>query len=303
MYNEMACFTGMIIKDEKILARERIMQYIDFTFKSKDNLALLGRAWMVSSGQPKGVVNLVHGLGEHSGRYAHVGEVLVEAGYHLVGFDLRGHGLSAGKRGHAPGVEVLMDDIAIFLQESAHRFGENIPSFLYGHSLGGNLVLNYGLRRHPDLAGVIATSPALETTTPTPKAKVALAKFMAKLIPQFTLSNGLEQAALSRDTAVVKAYQDDAYVHDKLSARLGLYILESGSEIIDNANSWNLPLLLMHGTADRICSPRASAQFAKDAGDKVDLVLWEDFYHEIHNDFGKEKVLSMLVDWLDEHSS
>jgi len=278
------------------------MQHIDFTFKSTDDLSLSGRAWMVPSGQPKGVVNLVHGLGEHSGRYAHVGEALVEAGYHLVGFDLRGHGLSGGKRGHTPDIEHLMDDISIFMRESTHRFGEDAPTFLYGHSLGGNLVLDYGLRRHPDLAGVIATSPALETTTPTPKAKVALAKFMAKLIPQFTLSNGLETAALSRDSAVVKAYQDDIYVHDKLSAKLGLYILESGRNILDNAKEWDLPLLLMHGTADRICSSQASAKFAKTASDEVDLVLWEDYYHEIHNDFGKEEVLSKLINWLDDHS-
>lgn len=278
------------------------MQHIGFTFKSKDNLTLLGRAWMVPSGQPKGIINLVHGLGEHSGRYAHMGKALVDAGYHLAGFDLRGHGLSEGKRGHTPDLNHLMDDIAVFLKESSHRLGDDIPSFLYGHSLGGSLVLNYSLRRNPQLSGVIVTSPALETTTPTPKAKVALAKLMANLLPTFTLSNGLETAALSRDSAIVRAYQDDMYVHDRLSASLGLVILKSGRYALDHADTWKLPLLLMHGTADRICSYKASQQFAESAGSNVDLVLWEDYYHETHNDLGKEKVITKIIGWLNEHS-
>jgi alpha-beta hydrolase superfamily lysophospholipase len=276
------------------------MQHIGFTFKSKDNLSLLGRAWMVPSGQPKGIVNLVHGLGEHSGRYAHVGEALVDAGYHMAGFDLRGHGLSEGKRGHTPDLSHMMDDIDIFLKESAYRLGGDVPAFLYGHSLGGLLVLNYGLRRDSDLAGIIATSPALRTTTSTPKAKVALAKLMAMLIPSFTLSNGLETDALSRDAAVVKAYRDDVYVHDKISAKLGLILLEHGAYLLEHADEWDAPLLLMHGTADRICSYKASQEFAKSAGDNVNLVLWKDYYHETHNDIGKEKVISKLIHWLDE---
>ncbi len=276
------------------------MQHIGFTFKSNDGLSLLGRAWMVPSGRPKGVVNLVHGLGEHSGRYAHVGETLVDAGYNLVGFDLRGHGLSEGKRGHTPSLKQTMDDIDIFLKESSHRFGEDAPAFLYGHSLGGLLVLNYGLRRNPILAGIIATSPALRTTTPTPKAKVALAKLMAKLLPSFTLSNGLETDALSRDAAVVKTYRDDVYVHDKISASLGLILLESGEYVLTHAEDWQHPLLLMHGTADRICSSKASQKFATTAGDDVDLILWEDYYHEIHNDIGQEKVFSTFIQWLDK---
>ncbi len=290
----------MIIQDRHSLANGRLMQHIGFTFKSKDNLTLMGRAWMVPNGQPKGIVNLVHGLGEHSGRYAHVGEALVDAGYHLVGFDLRGHGLSEGKRGHTPDLNHMMDDIEIFLKESSYRFGDDIPAFLYGHSLGGLLVLNYGLRRQSNLAGIIATSSALKSTTPTPKAKVVLAKLMAKLLPSFTLSNGLETDALSRDAAVVKAYQDDVYVHDKLSASLGLIILESGKHLLDHADEWEVPLLLMHGTADRICSYNASQEFAESIGNNVELVLWEDYYHEIHNDIGKEKVLSKLIGWLDD---
>jgi alpha-beta hydrolase superfamily lysophospholipase len=292
--------TEMIIQEPHPLASGSLMQYIDFTFKSKDHLSLLGRAWMVPNGQPKGIVNLVHGLGEHSGRYALVGEALVNAGYQLVGFDMRGHGLSEGKRGHAPDLTHVMDDIEIFLNESRHRLGDDIPTFLYGHSLGGNLVLEYGLRRQPYCQGFIVTSPALKTTTPTPKVKVALAKLMAKFMPAFTLSNGLEKDALSRDTAVVKAYRDDVYVHDKISASLGLVLLESGDELLEQADEWKNPLLLMHGTADRICSYKASQQFAKTAGENVELVLWEDFYHETHNDFGKEKVLSRMINWLDD---
>ncbi len=279
------------------------MTHVGFTFNSEDGLDLLGRAWISKETSPRGIVHLVHGLGEHSGRYAHVGECLTEAGYTLAAFDLRGHGLSGGKRGHAPGIPVVMKDIARFLEESETRFGADLPRFLYGHSLGGSLVINYGLRRKPDLAGVIATSPALATAFAPPKAKVTLGKIMSNILPGLQMNNGLETTALSRDKAIVTAYQNDVLVHNKLSAQLGIDLLESGQFALDNATSWNMPLLLMHGTADRITSHKASKQFAKAAGDAVELVLWEDYYHETHNDLGKENVIKKMITWLDTRSA
>lgn len=276
------------------------MENQTFNFTAHDDLTLLGRVWPATTDEPKGIVLLVHGLGEHSGRYAHVAKALNTAGYHLVAFDLRGHGLSEGPRGHTPSYTTLLDDVDIFLAQARQDFPESLPRFLYGHSLGGNIVLNFGLRREADLAGYLVTSPLLETAFKPSEGKLFLAKIFSRLMPTFTLKNGLATDALSRDAAVVKAYQDDVYVHDLLSARLGHEMLEAGQYALDHAAEWQSPLLLMHGTEDQITSHQASRQFAETAGDSARLVLWEGYYHEMHNDLGQEQVIETMIDWLNQ---
>ena len=279
------------------------MNHTSFTFSSEEGLSLLGRTWISNREKPMGIVHLVNGLGEHSGRYAHVAETLNDAGYHFTGFDLRGHGLSEGKRGYTPDFEHLLDDIQISLTEIVSRLDRPLPIFLYGHSLGANLVLNYALRRKPDLAGVIATAPSLRLAFKPSKIKLFIGQLMAKIMPSFTMSNSLEIDALSRDKAVVNAYRDDVYVHDRISARLAIDLLESGEYVLNHAKKWELPLLLMHGTADRITSHQASQEFAEKTSEKVDLVFWEDYYHEIHNDFGSDAVLAKMITWLDKKTA
>lgn len=276
------------------------MNHKNFNFKSRDGLTLFGRAWISQNSAPKGCVYLVHGLGEYSGRYADVADKLNQSGYHLLGFDLRGHGLSEGPRGHTPDYEDLLDDIQTLIEFSRERFSFNLPEFLYGHSLGGNLVLNFGLQRSPRLLGWIVTSPLLETAFEPPQAKLFAAKVLSKILPALTLTSGLETEALSRDQAVVVSYNNDQYVHDKLSARLGFEMLQQGEKALKNASDWSMPLLLMHGTADRICSCQASQEFAQAAGENVELVLWEDNYHELHNDLEREKVISRMIEWMDQ---
>ena len=276
------------------------MQDGTFNFKTNDGLTLLGRIWQ-TTGKPKGIVNLVHGLGEHSGRYAHVAEALTKAGYNLIGFDLRGHGLSEGPLGHTPDYEHIMDDVALFMQKSNEFFGSDHPNFLYGHSLGGTIVLNYALRRKPNLNGVISTDPALRLSFEPPKIKLVLGKIMANLMPTFSMNNALDVNALARDAAIVKAYQDDVLVHDRLSAKLVMELFDSGKYALEHTADWTLPLLLMHGSEDRISSCQASEEFAQKAGDIVTFKQWDGFYHEIHNDFGKEEVIAFMIDWLNGH--
>jgi len=276
------------------------MQDGTFNFKTNDGLTLLGRIWQ-TTGKPKGIVNLVHGLGEHSGRYAHVAEALTKAGYNLIGFDLRGHGLSEGPLGHTPDYEHIMDDVALFMQKSNEFFGSDHPNFLYGHSLGGSIVLNYALRQKPNLNGVISTDPALRLSFEPPKIKLVLGKIMANLMPTFSMNNALDVNALARDAAIVKAYQDDVLVHDRLSAKLVMELFDSGKYALEHTADWTLPLLLMHGSEDRISSCQASEEFAQKAGDIVTFKQWDGFYHEIHNDFGKEEVIAFMIDWLNGH--
>jgi len=249
------------------------------------------------------VVNFVHGLGEHSGRYAHVAKVLNNAGYHFAAFDLRGHGLSEGKRGHASGFDQLYDDIDAFITEINHKFTFRQAPFLYGHSMGGSLVINFSLNRNPSLSGVIATAPSLATAFKPPKFQQFMAKVLANIVPVMTVSNSLAANHLSHDQAIVSAYQNDVLVHDKISVKLATELLEKGQDALSKAGNWQLPLLLMHGTDDRITSHHASQAFKERADGNVELILWEDFYHEIHNDFGQEEVLQKLVDWMDNIQS
>lgn len=276
------------------------MERISFDFRSKDNLKLFGRAWLSTNSKIKGVVNLIHGLGEHSGRYEHVAEAFTQAGYHLTAFDLRGHGLSEGKKGFSPSWDHLLDDMELFLTESQKQLDLDLPQFLYGHSLGANLVLTYGLQRKPDLSGIIATGPAIKLAFEPPKFKLFVGKVLANIAPSFSMSNELERAALSRDAAVVKAYEDDVYVHDRISARLAMDLFASGQYALDHAENFHLPLLLMHGTCDRINLYSASKEFAARGNGNISLILYDDCYHEIHNDLDKEQVIQNMVTWLDQ---
>ncbi|RME89855.1 MAG: alpha/beta hydrolase [Anaerolineae bacterium] len=275
------------------------MHSVERNLRTRDGLNLFVQEWAPDS-KPRAVVCLVHGHGEHVGRYAHVAEALTAAGFALHGFDQRGHGRSEGARGHTPSYDALLDDIEDFLAQVAEN-QPNLPRFLYGHSMGGNLVINYALRRRPSLAGVIATGPWLRLAFEPPRLKVTLGMAMNRILPGFTQTSGLETAALSRDPDVVRAYENDPLVHDKISARLFVSMYESGLWALEHAAEFPLPLLLMHGTADRLTSAQASEEFARRADERVTLRLWEGWYHEIHNEPEKEEVFQVMVAWLSEH--
>ncbi len=267
----------------------------EFRFNASDGIRLFGRIWEVDA--PKAVVCIIHGLGEHSGRYEHVAIRMNENGIAVASFDLRGHGKSDGKRGDAD-YDSLMSDISVFLSEVADEF-RNAPLFLYGHSLGGNLVLNYVLRKagRTKMEGVISTGPFLRLTKEPSPLIILLAKLLNVLHPSVTLSNGLNPADLSHDERVVKAYIEDPLVHDRISARLFLGSYNAGKWALENAHNFDEDLLLMHGGDDKITSPQASREFAEKAK-KCTLKIWDGMYHEIHNELGWEEVVNYTIDWI-----
>jgi len=275
------------------------MDTFEWTYQSSDGEEMFARGW-TPPGKPKAIITLIHGHGEHTGRYAHVGAALAENGYALLGFDLRGNGKSGGKRGHTPSYSALLDDISAFLRQMEVKY-PGLPRFLYGHSLGGNLVLNYTLRNKPELHGVIATGPWLKLAFNPPAPKVMLGKLMNNLAPGFTQASGLETRALSHDDAVVSAYENDPLVHDKISARLFISIYESGLWALEHAAEFPIPLLLMHGSADRVTSCEASKEFAEKAGSKATFKMWDGWFHEIHNEPEKAKVIQVMLGWLGKH--
>ncbi|HEY9152430.1 MAG TPA: lysophospholipase [Anaerolineales bacterium] len=273
------------------------MKHFESNLQSKDGLNLYVQGWEPEQ-KPKAAVALIHGFGEHTGRYAHVGEAFNNAGYALVGFDLRGHGKSGGARGHTPSYDAMMDDIADFLAWIGKRY-PGLPQFLYGHSMGGNEVLNFSIRRKPDIVGVIATGPWLKLAFDPPALQVTLGKAMNSIAPGFTQNSALDTNALSHDPKIGDAYVHDPLVHSKISARLFVSIYESGLWALDHAGEFPLPLLLMHGSADRITSFAASAEFAKRAGKMVTWYPWDGLYHEVHNEIEKAEVIRTMIGWMD----
>ena len=270
---------------------------IKWRFKSKDKSELFAHAFP-SEDPPKAIICMIHGHGEHIERYEHLAHALNDAGYAMIGFDHRGHGQSAGVRGYIPSYETLLDDIEAFIAE-ASAYYPNTPYFFYGHSMGGNLVLNYALRRKTACKGIISTSPWLKLAFEPPAIQVFLGKMMNKIYPAFIQTSGLETTDISRDPEVVRAYEEDPLVHDKISASLFVGMYESGLWALEHASEFPLPLFLVHGSADKITSAEASREFAEKAGEKVTLKIWDGFYHETHNEPEKEDVFKELIAWLD----
>ena len=274
------------------------MKHTEFKFKTFDGLQLFGQSWQPEV-QSRAVVCFIHGLGEHSGRYAHLADSLNQAGYILISFDLRGHGKSEGPRGHTPTYEALMNDVSSLLEVANQQFSQ-LSFFLYGHSLGGSLVLNYILRRQPQFKGVIVTAPWLRLAFEPPAFKIILGKITNQLFPAFSQKSDLDTKVLSHDAEVVHAYENDPLVHDHISARMFIGIYQSGQWVLEHASEFSLPLLLMHGGDDKIISVEASREFADKINGNCTFKIWDGFYHEIHNEPEKEKVFKFMVDWLDK---
>ncbi|HEY9077379.1 MAG TPA: lysophospholipase [Anaerolineaceae bacterium] len=264
---------------------------------ASDRASLFSLEWK-PDGDLKGAVILVHGLGEHCGRYEYVAQKLTASGYTLVGFDLRGHGKSPGKRGHTY-FEVVKDDISIVKETVTKRY-PGTKQWIYGHSMGGNLVLNYLLTRKPQFTGAIVTSPGLKTGVPLSPLKKAFAKIASRILPAYTIPNGLDLQNLSRDPDVIARYQADPLVHPYISARLGNDLLTSGEMIVEQAaNFGDVPLLLMQGTADHIVNPDVTQKFAESYTGKINYIPWKGFYHELHNEPEKELVLDTIIQWME----
>jgi acylglycerol lipase len=273
------------------------MDISEWNWKSCNGLDLYARAWAPER-PPKAVIMLVHGHGEHAARYEHVATALTEKGYALLGFDLCGHGKSGGPRGHAESYDALMDDIAAFSQQVDQRY-PGLPRFLYGHSMGGNLVINFALRRKPELCGVIATGPWLKLAFDTPGIQLTFLRLISSIAQGFSLRSPVNANNLTHDEKAALAYTQDPMVHDIISARLLLMIHDSGLWALEHAAEFPLPLLLMHGSADPITSAKASQEFAEKAGDKVTFKLWNGLFHEIHNEPEKVEVFKFMLDWLE----
>lgn len=269
------------------------------TFAGSDGLPLFFRR--VPAEVPKGVLVFVHGLGEHSGRYQNPFTYFSARHYSLYALDLRGHGRSPGRRADATSWRQLSDDLQLFVRLVALESGRK--AFLIGHSFGGQLVLNYLMAMsEPQIQGVILSSPNLRVAFPIPKWKRLAAKTLASFLPSLSLGNEVNPDHVSRDLTVVRAYQSDPLMVRRITTRLGQLILTNQEEIFSYASEIRLPVLLMHGGADRLTSPDASREFFEkiEVEDKT-LKIYEGYYHEIFNEIGRETVFHDMETWLVAH--
>lgn len=258
------------------------------------NTNFYGQYWQGT--ETKAVVVLAHGMGEHSNRYTHVAQKFTDNGFAVVAFDHFGHGKTGGKRGHNPNFEAVLESVEKVI-EKAKSFFPNKPIFLYGHSMGGNTIVNYVLRKKHGLEGAIATSPFLKLAFDPPAVKLFVGKLLQNIVPSLTMGNELDVNAISRDEEEVKSYIQDPLVHSKISPNYSIKFIETGEWAIENAHKLAIPMLLVHGTEDSIIDYRGTEAFANNSK-HAKLKLYEGGYHELHNDLCQEEMLQDLVDWL-----
>jgi alpha-beta hydrolase superfamily lysophospholipase len=275
------------------------MAVIQSSFQTKDKLTLKVRSWEVE--KPRAFICLIHGFGEHSGRYEHVGKFFNEHGISVAAFDLRGHGESEGKRGHAPNLESYQNDISVF-SYIVKAAAKKAPVFLYGHSMGGNLVLYYLINRDPTIfKGIITTGPWIRLAFEPKPYMITLGKLMRKIYPSFTQPSGLVEEHVSKDPEVVKDYINDPLNHSSITASAGMGLTESAAFLNKFKGLVTISALIMHGSEDLFTSQPASEEFAKrvKCGDMT-YKKWEGMYHEVHNEPDKLTVLKYIVDWIDD---
>lgn len=275
------------------------MLYSEHNWKSHDGLNLFARSWRPVGKRIRGVICFVHGLGEHSGRYSEWALKFVEEGFAVTAFDYRGHGKSDGKRGHTPSCLRITEDIQVLLNQSEILF-PGIPKVLYGHSLGGNLALQFMLDKTPLIYGLIITSPWLELSFQPPKWKVVLGKRIQAVWPGLSQSSGLKTQHLSHNQGVVEEYSKDPLVHGQITAKLFHCATEGGKSILAKADQLYVQTLLLHGSKDYITSPDASRRFAEASSKFTEFKLFEGLFHELHNEDRKDEVFAVIVKWLEK---
>lgn len=266
-------------------------------FTTSDNTPLYFQSWHPDN-DPRAVLLIVHGLGEHSGRYVPIARQMVARQMAVYSFDQRGHGRSPGKRGHINSFADLREDVRTMVTLVLEREGGR-PLLLMGQSLGGLVALNYSIYYPDELAGVCAMSPQLGEPQ-IAKPLVAMSQLLSRILPSLSVDTGLDANHLSRNAQVVADYKADTLVHSRGSMRAGAEVVDASRWTLAHADEFQPPLLLIHGDADKITNPDASRAFFEQVptADKH-LIIYEGGYHENHNDLHRERVLADIGQWCD----
>lgn len=269
---------------------------MDFNIRLSNGQILKGM--IQSPGEnTRAVIILVHGLGEHIQRYIHWAELFKKEGIGFLGVDLPGHGQSEGRRGNISSYDLTGEMIGILLKSCNQTF-PGCPVYIYGHSLGGGIVLEYLLRNKPRIKGAIITSPWLRLAFEPPRSKVMMASIMKNLTPGLIQPSRLNVNHISHDEAVVEKYSNDPLVHGKISVSLFASAMSAAKYSLAHASELNIPTLLIHGSEDMLTSPEGSREFAGKSK-MVELKIWTGGYHELHNEPFKQEVFKYIMDWIE----
>jgi alpha-beta hydrolase superfamily lysophospholipase len=272
---------------------------VSFELRAADGVKLSGRAWLPSPPRAVvAVVAVVHGIAEHSGRYAFLAERANQRGLGVVSADLRGHGRSPGERSYVERFDDYLLDVDALLAK-AHEFAAGRPVFLMGHSMGGAIALRWLAQRGQPVAGLILSSAALRIGGDVPRLLVALAPLLSRWLPHLR-GTRFDPAVISRDPAAVAAYVNDPLVSLLAPpARTGAELLRAMEANRGAAARLTLPVYLFHGDADRLTDPAGSRDIHELwGGPDRTLRLWPGSRHETFNDLDREAVVAELLEWV-----
>jgi alpha-beta hydrolase superfamily lysophospholipase len=276
----------------------------EFFLDAKDGTAIFVRDWPIENvDKTKPSIILMHGLGEHSGRYIHIARFFNALGFFVRTFDQRGHGQSAGPRGDVPDSEAILRDTQMVINDFAKHTGK--PPLLFAHSMGGLFATHLVLAHLAPVSGIILASPALAVRL------TSTQKFLFKLsqifIPGLGIPHGTNGRFLSHDNEVVLAYQNDALVHSRISARLFESMLKSMRYVSEHANQLTIPLLLLVAQDDQVVDISGSEDFSNQLrlaqnknfeSGKIKTIYYPGFYHELFNELDALRVFDDVREWL-----
>lgn len=270
----------------------------DGNFTAQGGVRLHWQAWEPDEGA-KASLLVVHGYGEHGGRYGHLVDHFVPLGYEILALDQRGHGRSGGPRGHVGRFPELVADLHAFrVRVEEERKGR--PLFLIGHSMGGLIAVHYALAHAAGLAGLVLSSPALGLADPPGAWRRALAGILSVVAPRVSFHGNVEPALLSRDASVGRAYAADPLVHSRVTARFFTELEGAIEEAAARAPELTLPLLVLQAGEDRLVDPTAAEAFVgRVSSEDHELRVYPGYYHEIFNEIGKERVFADLQTWIE----
>lgn len=271
---------------------------MEFTTASDDGTALFGRHWPVET--PKAVMALVHGFGEHCGRYDDMATCLNAQSIAVIAIDMRGHGKSGGKRGVVKSYDDFRDDLDTLLSKTKTLYPD-MPLTLYGHSMGGGIVLDHG-SRDLDALPIIASAPLITLPDPIPGVVRAFAKFMGKILPKGAMPQPIDGTKISNLPEEQKLYMEDPLNHGKLGFRTAEGIISTGERLQHAAKDWDRPLLLLHSKADQLTGFEGSARFARDAK-QVEFHPFEISQHEMHNDTPRTEIYQLMSNFILKQST
>ncbi len=274
------------------------MEHREGRFRGRQNIGLYYQSWL-PAGHPKAILLVVHGLAEHSGRYSNLVNYFIPKGYAIFGLDHRGHGKSEGLRGYVDKFSDYLDDLRTFLDIVRSEYG-NTKIFLVGHSVGGMIATAYALTHQGELAGLILSAPTFKVGSSVARLDIAAARVLSVLLPKMGIAP-IDASAVSRDKAVVAAYVNDPLVYrGKIRARLGSELVNMiEKKLPPQMPELNLPILIMHATADRLSNPQGSRMLYEMSNSKdKTLKYYEGLYHEIFNEPEHTQVLAYMESWL-----